>query len=157
GDTYDVAATASSGLTVAITVDSSSSSVCSISGSTVTFNAAGTCTVNANQAGNAQYNAAPQLQQTITVVATFPVAKGPSNVFAVPGNGQATISWTAPSNTGTGTITGYTVTYGLTSGTTFTTVGCTAMAPSSTCTVTGLTNGTAYTFAVSTVTQKDGL
>ncbi|WP_298624107.1 fibronectin type III domain-containing protein, partial [uncultured Legionella sp.] len=155
GNTYNITATASSGLPVDITVDASSSSVCSISGSTVTFDAAGNCTLDANQGGNAEYNAASQTQQTITVVAPFPVAKGPSNVFAIPGNSQAVISWKAPSNIGTGTITGYTVTYGLTSGTTFTTAGCSTS--SLTCTVTGLTNGTAYTFAVSTVTQKTGL
>lgn len=87
----------------------------------------------------------------------FPAAEGPSNVFITPGNGQAVASWIAPSNTGTGTITGYIVTYGPTSGTTFNTVGCTATAPSLTCTVTGLTNDTAYTFAVSTVTQQSGV
>ena len=53
-------------------------------------------------------------------VAVFPVADGPSNVIAAPGNGQVTISWTAPTNTGEGTISSYTVTYGPTSGTAFT-------------------------------------
>ncbi len=67
GSTYSVTATASSGLLVTITVDSSSSSVCSLSSGTVTFNAAGTCILDANQGGNAQYNAAPQAQQNITV------------------------------------------------------------------------------------------
>ncbi|WP_298627391.1 hypothetical protein, partial [uncultured Legionella sp.] len=66
-DTYNVTATASSGLAVDITVDASSSSVCSISGGTVTFNTTGTCIVNANQPGNTQYHAAPQVQQTMTV------------------------------------------------------------------------------------------
>lgn len=155
GGTYNVVATASSGLTVDITIDSSSSSVCTINGSMVTFNATGSCVVIANQTGNAQYNAAPQEQQTIKIVSFFPVAKGPSNVFAVPGNSQATISWTAPTNTGAGAITSYTVTYGLTSGTTFTAPGCNTDA--STCTVSGLTNDEPYTFAVSTVTKKDGL
>ena len=55
GATYTPAATATSGLTVAITVDSSSSSVCTISGGVVTFIAAGTCTLDANQAGNGTY------------------------------------------------------------------------------------------------------
>jgi hypothetical protein len=87
-------------------------------------------------------------------VAVFPVAEGPSNVIAVPGNGQVTVSWTAPTNTGTGTISGYTVTYGPTSGTTFTTVGCATSSTS--CTVSGLTNSTAYTFAVTTTTTLSG-
>uniref|UniRef100_UPI001A940028 hypothetical protein n=1 Tax=Legionella bozemanae TaxID=447 RepID=UPI001A940028 len=63
GGTYHVAATASSGLPVTFTT----TGACSISGSTVTFNATGTCTVNANQAGNALYNAAPQVQQNMSV------------------------------------------------------------------------------------------
>jgi hypothetical protein len=52
---------------VAFTIDASSSSVCSISGSTVSFTGAGTCTIDANQAGNTAYEAAPQVQQSFTV------------------------------------------------------------------------------------------
>jgi hypothetical protein len=44
--------------------------VCSISGTTVSFTAAGTCVIDANQAGNANYNAAPQVQQSFTVTAS---------------------------------------------------------------------------------------
>ena len=65
GDTYTPTATASSGLMVAITIDSSSSSVCSISGGLVTFNAEGNCVIDANQAGDSNYDAAPQVQQTV--------------------------------------------------------------------------------------------
>ena len=67
GDTYTPTATASSGLTVAITIDSSSSSVCSISGGLVTFDAAGSCVIDFNQAGNSNYDAATQVQQTVGV------------------------------------------------------------------------------------------
>ena len=91
---------------------------------------------------------------TAVSVAVFPVAEGPSNVIAVPGNGQVVVSWTTPTNTGTGTISSYTVTYGPTSGTTFTTAGCTTSSTS--CTVSGLTNGSAYTFAVTTTTTLGG-
>src|SRR5260221_539662 len=66
----------------------------------------------------------------------------PTSVTAVAGNAQATISWTAPA-TGGSAITGYTVVpyAGTTPGT--------ASNPSaSPTTVTGLTNGTAYTFKV---------
>lgn len=91
---------------------------------------------------------------TFSSTTSFPISAGPTNVFAVPGNGQAVISWAAPGNTGTGTVTGYTVTYGPTSATTFTTPGCTATAPSLTCTVTGLNNNSEYTFAVSAVTKQ---
>ena len=47
---------------------SGSPSVCSVSGSTVSFTAAGTCVVRANQSGNASYQPAPQVQQSFTVV-----------------------------------------------------------------------------------------
>jgi hypothetical protein len=67
GGKYTPTATATSGLTVALTVDASSASVCSISGGIVTFNAVGTCLIDANQAGNANYGAAPQVQQSVTV------------------------------------------------------------------------------------------
>jgi hypothetical protein len=67
GGTYAVSATATSGLSVTFTIAAASASVCSISGSMVTFIGTGTCTINANQAGNANYNAAPQVQQSFTV------------------------------------------------------------------------------------------
>jgi hypothetical protein len=67
GDTYVPTATSPSGLLVAITVDAGSSGVCSISSGEVTFDAAGTCTIDANQAGNATYDPAAQVQQSITI------------------------------------------------------------------------------------------
>jgi hypothetical protein len=67
GATYSPTASATSGLPAAVTVDSSSSSVCSIVSGVVSFQHAGTCTLNANQGGNADYNAAPQVQQSFTV------------------------------------------------------------------------------------------
>jgi hypothetical protein len=68
GATYTATATASSGLTV--TFSSGSTSICTsggTNGATFTFISAGTCVVNANQAGDANYNAAPQLQQSVSV------------------------------------------------------------------------------------------
>ena len=70
GSTYAVKASASSALPVTVSIDvSSGSEVCSVSGTTVTFNAAGTCVIDANQAGDADYQAAGQVQQTIAVAA----------------------------------------------------------------------------------------
>ena len=102
GATYTVTATASSGLTVAFTIDASAASVCSIAGSTVSFIGVGTCVIDANQAGNANYNAAPQVQQsfavgqgsqTITFTSTAPAAAtvgGPTyNVTATASSGLA--------------------------------------------------------------------
>jgi hypothetical protein len=67
GTSYVPTATATSGLPVAITLDPASAG-CSLSAGTVAFTSAGTCIVNANQAGNGVYFAAPQVQQSITVV-----------------------------------------------------------------------------------------
>ncbi|GAB2491139.1 hypothetical protein GCM10027082_47810 [Comamonas humi] len=68
GGTYTVAATGgASGNTVVFTVDGASASICTISESTVTFEAVGTCTINANQQGNANYSDAPQAQQMVSI------------------------------------------------------------------------------------------
>ena len=65
----------------------------------------------------------------------------PTAVTASAGNAEASVSWTAPAPNGGTAITGYTVTSSPGSKT------CTTATTS--CTVTGLTNGTAYTFTVS--------
>ena len=62
-----LSATASSGL--AVTFSSATPSVCSVSGSTVTGVSVGNCRILANQVGNSTYNQAPQVSQTITVMA----------------------------------------------------------------------------------------
>src|SRR5262249_13935465 len=67
GPTYNVTATASSGLSVTFTIDSSATSGCSISGSTGSFIAGSRGAIDANQAGTANYSAAPQVQQSFTV------------------------------------------------------------------------------------------
>jgi hypothetical protein len=71
------------------------------------------------------------------------VPDAPTNVAAIPGDAQATVSWSAPFDEGSA-ITGYDVTSyvaGVALGTT--SVGAVTQA-----TLTGLTNGTAYTFRV---------
>ncbi|MEI6335939.1 MAG: hypothetical protein WCS87_15370 [Methylococcaceae bacterium] len=65
GKTTVVSATATSGL--AVTFTSSTPTICTISGATVTGKVVGTCTIAANQAGNASYNKAPQVTKTITI------------------------------------------------------------------------------------------
>jgi hypothetical protein len=69
GPPYSVSAMASSGLAVAVTVDSGSAGVCSISSNVVRFTGSGTCTLDANQAGNANYSTAVQVQQAFSVAA----------------------------------------------------------------------------------------
>jgi len=65
GGSATLDATASSKL--AVSYSSLTQSVCTVSGSTVSYIAAGTCTVAANQAGNAGYEAAAQATQSVTV------------------------------------------------------------------------------------------
>jgi uncharacterized repeat protein (TIGR01451 family) len=59
---------------VSFTIDSTTSTDCSISAGVVSFTAAGNCTIDANQWGNADWNPAPQVQQTFTVSPAAPVA-----------------------------------------------------------------------------------
>jgi uncharacterized repeat protein (TIGR01451 family) len=68
----------------------------------------------------------------------------PTGVSATPGNGRATLSWSAPVTDGGSAVTGYDVTRylgGVAQGTT-------SLGVVTQTTVTGLTNGTAYTFKV---------
>jgi hypothetical protein len=82
---YAVAASATSGLPVALTIDAASRSVCSISGNTVSLIGAGTCTIDANQAGSTEYEPASQAQQSFAVAAYVPPPKSsstpPSSAF----------------------------------------------------------------------------
>jgi streptogramin lyase len=86
GSPYPVSATATSGLPVTVTIDAASTSVCSVSGSTVTFNHAGSCVIDASQAGNAAWLPA-QAQQVITVP-----KETPALAWATPAN----ITYPAP-------------------------------------------------------------
>ncbi|NMC41216.1 MAG: T9SS type B sorting domain-containing protein [Bacteroidales bacterium] len=62
---FTISASATSGLAVSFTSDNPA--VASVSGNTVTINGAGTANITASQAGNANYNAAPDVQQTLSV------------------------------------------------------------------------------------------
>jgi hypothetical protein len=66
GTNASLSATASSGLAVSFST-SSSASICTVAGTTVTYVGAGSCVINANQSGNANWNAAPQVQRTVVV------------------------------------------------------------------------------------------
>jgi len=70
------------------------------------------------------------------------VTDAPTDVSATAGNGQAVVSFTVPTNNGGSAITGYTVT-ALVNGSA---TGMTETGTASPITVSGLTNGTAYTF-----------
>ena len=62
---FTVSATASSGLPLSFS--SLTTSICVVSGNTVTLFAVGTCTIRASQAGNAVYAPAPNVDQTFSV------------------------------------------------------------------------------------------
>lgn len=101
----------------------------------VTVNSAGTSNPSTASAG-------------IVVPATAPTA--PHDVSAVRGDEQAVVSWAAPASTNGAPVTSYTVT--AEPGGSSTTVS----APTTSATMPGLTNGTAYAFAV-TATNAAGV
>jgi uncharacterized repeat protein (TIGR02543 family) len=98
-------------------------------------------------ATNAIGTSSESLASTAVTPSTNPNA--PTGVTAAMGDEQATVSFLAPTNTGGSAILSYTVT---SSPGNFT---CTVNAPATSCNVTGLTNGTAYTFTVK-ATNKNG-
>ena len=71
---------------------------------------------------------------------SFNPAGAPTKVIAEPGNASAVVSWTPPTDEGSYPILGYIVRA--------TPGGRTCSTAATTCTVTGLTNGTSYTFTV---------
>lgn len=138
--------TASSTSTLTVTFTSSATGVCTITtGGTLTFVSAGRCIINADQGGNGTFAAAPQITQSFTVNGIVPGA--PIIGTATAGDRQASVTFTGPPNTGGSSITGYTVTSNP--------GGLTSSGGNSPVTVTGLTNGTAYTFTV-TATNNVG-
>ncbi|MGD0196541.1 MAG: hypothetical protein ABSC56_01355 [Solirubrobacteraceae bacterium] len=78
GGSYLVSAVGGpSGSPVVFSIDASSTSgACVVSGATVTFTGAGNCVVDANQAGGAGYSAAPQANQSFTIVAAPATSSG---------------------------------------------------------------------------------
>ncbi len=108
-------------------------SPCVVTG--LTNGTAYTFTVHAT---NAIGDSVESVRSAAVTAATTPDA--PTAVSATPGDGQAHVSFTAPANDGGSPVTGYTVT--VSPG------GRTVSCAASPCTVTGLTNGTAYTFTV---------
>ena len=121
-----------------------------VSGATCTTAGTETCTINGLTNGDAYTFKATATNAIGTSVPSVPsaavtpstVPEKPTAVTAVVGDTQATISFTAPTNNGGAALTNYTVTS--TPGS-FT---CAVSAPTTSCNISGLSNGTAYTFAV---------
>ena len=148
GTTPNLSSTASATSSLAPTFTSFTTGVCTItSGGALTFVTAGSCTIAADQAGNSVWNAAPTVTRTFTVNAVVPGA--PTIGAATAGDAQAIVTFTPPASTGGAPIMagGYTVTSNP--------LGATGTGSSSPITVTGLTNGVAYTFTV-TATNSAG-
>jgi len=68
---YTPTASATSGLSVTISLDPSSAG-CSLTSGVVSFTGIGTCVIDANQAGDANYSAAHQVHQSVTVTMALP-------------------------------------------------------------------------------------
>ncbi len=95
-NTFNVAATASSGLDVAITTTGACSGSGSGSAAITMTAAAGTCTVAYNQAGNSTYAAATQVTNTTAATALAPVASLTANGLL---NFTATVGTTSAAQT----------------------------------------------------------
>ena len=144
GTALPLTATASSGLAVSYT--STTTTVCTVAGSTATMVAAGNCTIQAAQAGNGAYSAAT------TVPQTFAVTKVPQtitfNTIATQVIGAA-VPLTATASSGlTVTITSTTTTICTVAGTTAT------MKAVGTCTLQAAQAGNATYAAATTVSQS---
>jgi alpha-tubulin suppressor-like RCC1 family protein len=134
GTNFVVAAHAPGG-----TVTYSSSGGCTNNGATFTMTSATlACTVTYSQAGSTVYFPA-QTTQTTGAAAALPGAPTIYSVKAA--SGQATMIFVPPTQTGGSPITSYTVTANPGN--------ITATGTNSPITITGLANGTAYTFSVS--------
>jgi MBG domain/MBG domain (YGX type)/Abnormal spindle-like microcephaly-assoc'd, ASPM-SPD-2-Hydin/Bacterial Ig-like domain (group 2)/Galactose oxidase, central domain len=103
GTSFAVSASASSGLPVTIIP----SGVCTLSGSTVTMTSGtGTCTLTASQAGNATYNAAPNVTNSVTAQQATATLTLSNLAQTYDGTGKSVIVTTSPAGLG-----GVSVTY----------------------------------------------
>jgi putative cell wall-binding protein len=143
--TVSVTATADSGLPV--TFASGTTSVCTVSGSTVTLLAAGVCTIDAGQAGDGTYAAASTVSQSFNVIATSQAI-----TFAQPVSVDVSVSTVSLSGTaGSGLAISYT---------SQTTAVCTvsgstvALLSAGTCTIDADQDGNGTYAAAPTVTQS---
>ena len=84
-----------SGNPVVFSIDGSSTATGSIVGSTLTVTSSGILVIDANQDGNANYSAAPQVQQTVVVNAPASPINVPASPINVPASGSSLPTWLA--------------------------------------------------------------
>jgi len=132
--------------TGSITFTSSTTSVCTVNATSglVAFLTTGTCSISATITEAGGFTAATSASVSLAIRAT---PGAPTGLAATPGNGQVTLSWVAPADLGGG-VTSYVVTATPGSAT------CTWTSGPLSCSVTGLTNGTAYSFTVAAVNSQ---
>ena len=96
---FTVSANASSGLTVSFS--STSASVCTVTGNTVSIQSAGDCKLTADQAGDASYDPAPQLTLTVSIgLATQASLSASANPTSFALGASSTLSAIGGSGTG---------------------------------------------------------
>ncbi|MDR9396278.1 fibronectin type III domain-containing protein, partial [Pontimonas sp.] len=130
-----------------ITYATSTSSVCGVDSSTGVINikTVGDCTVTASSAGDDSYAAASDVTRTFTI---SPVLAGKPSITSVSfGDSSVTVAFGAPGSTGGDAIDGYQV-VATSSGGSVTKPDCSTTSP---CTITGLTNGEAYTLTIAAI------
>ena len=121
---------------------------------THTYSNAGTytATLTVTDSSSPAKTASSNVTISATPIAGTPPGP-PTGLTGSPGNGQVSLSWTAPANNGGVAISSYRVYRGTTSGgeTLVTTGGCSGLGVVTSCTDTGLTNGQKYFYEVSAV------
>ena len=140
GGTYTISATSPGGM-VSFTLDNASTG-CSLDGAVVSFTAVGTCIIDASSPASSDYLAASASQHiVVNPPPTGPGLGSISSVTATPGDRQALVSWSAPSNISGFANVSYTVTASP-GGANCLTVGALR------CLVTGLSDSVSYSFIV---------
>ncbi|NDJ14513.1 MAG: hypothetical protein EBY17_25510, partial [Acidobacteriia bacterium] len=140
-----LSATANSGLTVSFA--STTTPVCTVSGTAVTLVSMGACAITASQAGSANYAAAAPVTQTFTVTGTAQTITFTQPASVVFGSGPVTLSATANS--------GLTVSFASTTTSVCTVSGTTAtLVSTGTCSITATQTGNGSYAAASPVTQS---
>jgi hypothetical protein len=107
GTSLALIATATSGL--AVSYASTTSTVCTVSGSTASLVAAGICTIDASQAGNGIYSAATPVVQSFAVGTGLSMCATPASSNPAGGSGTYSQISIDPGVFGAGPTTGWTV------------------------------------------------